>query len=632
MIGALFGMAPSLVGLPLDGGPLGAVGVGSNRAEAASPASRLVPVGPIRLADTRGATCDCEQINPNRIRVAVAGRDGIAEDITAAAVTITATDVSQTGYVTAYPSLTDVPTTSTLNLKNLDDVANSAIIPVGSDGAIELDATMAIGSGAELIVDVTAVFEPSGPSRAGRFVAVEPERLVDTRSFGQQTLPPGGTLDVALPPGVDSDATALAINVTSDGAPQAGYVSVFATGDDVPFTSMLNPNGSGRPVAGSIIAPANSAGITLRSDAGGDLIVDIVGWFTGSSAAPSNEGLFVTVAPDRLVDTRQLPVPVFAGGTIEVDPEVDASAIVTNLTIDRSRSNGFVTGVPAGRPLPEVSSVNAVSEWDTVANFAITPISTRGAAYYSERGTDLIVDITGYFQGDPMAATQPPAPNRGLSKGLLVGDSTMLAIPSYRTQYGLQGFTPQVEAESCRALNQPSCGRSYRPPNSVSKINEQTHIFDSVVIMAGYDEWYTTFESSFNAVVQAARDTGARRVIWLSYKDDVPYLLPNGVPARESLIQMNNKLGQLVASGAYPDVIIADWNSYTASVGDWISPDGIHLRPTGALGLADYISRYIAHLEGRSCPQPWEVGGSTAGVCPNPDEHGPPADVVTLYS
>jgi hypothetical protein len=47
--------------------------------------------------------------------------------------------------------------------------------------------------------------------------------------------------------------------------------------------------------------------------------------------------------------------------------------------------------------------------------------------------------------------------------------------------------------------------------------------------------------------------------------------------------------------------------------------------------VADYISRTIAHLEGRPCPQPWVDGESVDAPCPDPDVHGPPGDVVSLY-
>ena len=47
----------------------------------------------------------------------------------------------------------------------------------------------------------------------------------------------------------------------------------------------------------------------------------------------------------------------------------------------------------------------------------------------------------------------------------------------------------------------------------------------------------------------------------------------------------NATLLQKVASGAYPDVYIANWRDYSAPVRSWFVPDGIHYQPVGALGV-----------------------------------------------
>ena len=308
-----------------------------------------------------------------------------------------------------------------------------------------------------------------------------------------------------------------------------------------------------------------------------------------------------------------------------------AAAVATNVTLDRTNDAGYVTAYPAGTPLPDVSAVNATRPGDTIANAAITRLSTRGTAYFSDRGSDVIVDVTGYFTGSPVAATLPVPPlNNGPSRVLLVGDSTLLAVGNYGTLRALQGFDPIYAAASCRTLGVPSCGQN-PVPNSVETIKAVNGRVDAVVIMAGYDEWWTTFPDSFEAVNDAARAKGARRIIWLSYREGVGYKMPGGVSANEAFVKNNQTLRDKVASGANPDVVLADWYGYTSATPTWLSPDGIHLTITGAYGVADYISRTIANVEGRPCPQPWVDGGTVDVPCPNPDQHGPPADVVSLY-
>ena len=46
---------------------------------------------------------------------------------------------------------------------------------------------------------------------------------------------------------------------------------------------------------------------------------------------------------------------------------------------------------------------------------------------------------------------------------------------------------------------------------------------------------------------------------------------------------------------------------------------------------ADYISRKMAYLDGRPCPQPLAPDGAIADPCTDPDAGPPVADVAGLY-
>jgi hypothetical protein len=365
------------------------------------------------------------------------------------------------------------------------------------------------------------------------------------------------------------------------------------------------------------------------------VIVDVVGWFTGPSSDDSSTGLFVPTAPTRLVDSRSNQPRLWPNGTRELASPVDAAAIATNVTLDRTDDSGFVTAYPAGTLLPQASTVNAFGLNDTVANFAITPISTRGSAYFSDRGTDLIVDLTGYFTGEPMAATLPVPPNvQPPSRALLVGDSTLAGVRWYGTTEALLGFPYVLTAESCRRLATASCrGREgYTPTNAVTAIRNASGTFGVVVIMAGYDDWWTVFPSSFDQVVAAARAKGARKIVWLTFREGVGYVNPSGVSANQAFVINNQTLREKVASEQFPDVVLADWNSYTANTAGWLASDGIHLTLAGSYGAADYISRKLAHIEHRACAKPWSPGGAIDDPCPDPDGHGPVPDIIGLYA
>ena len=484
--------------------------VSSGSVSAAAGTSAFVAVGPHRLADTRSEPCGCARLDEFTMRVEVAGRFGIPDEITAAAVTVTATNVAADGFVTAYPAGTPVPSTSTLNPRARSDLANSAIVVVGDDGAIDVRSTLRIDTAIDLIVDVTGVFVPDDRARAGRFVAVAPTRISDSRTPGSPAtgVAPGTSISLPLPSGVAADATAIAINVTTVGGLRTGFFSARPAGPETATTSFMNPDGTGRPRAASVIVPVSPAGFVITTTTGGHVIVDVVGWFTGPSASDSANGLFVPTAPTRLVDSRANAPRLWPNGTRELDVDFNAAAIASNVTIDRTDASGFVTAYPAGTALPTASTINAFGVNDTVANFAITPISNRGSAYFSDGGTDLIVDVTGYFTGTPMTATLPVPPNvQPPARALLVGDSTLAGVRWYGTTEALLGYPYVLTAESCRRLATASCrGREgYTPTNAVTAIRNASGTFGTVVIMAGYDDWWTVFSSSFDQVVAAAR-------------------------------------------------------------------------------------------------------------------------------
>jgi hypothetical protein len=238
----------------------------------------------------------------------------------------------------------------------------------------------------------------------------------------------------------------------------------------------------------------------------------------------------------------------------------------------------------------------------------------------------------------PAAATTvaPPAPPTTIGfpatpRVLLIGDSTLQAVGRYEKLGALLGMDPVYEARSCRLLAIPSCGRN-PAPNAIAVIDAAEGAFDMVVLMAGYDQWYDTFADSFDQVVVHARAKGAKRIVWLTYPEGVEYLLPDGTPGNESLVNINQIMRDLVASGAYPDVVIADWFHYATAQVDWFNKDDIHLSPTGATGVADYISRKVAFTASLPCPMPREPGLAAEVPCPDPDVSGPVPDVAALYA
>ena len=589
-----------------------------------------VAMTPYRLADTRAADCGCTRLDAGTIAVSVAGRPGVPDGAVAVSVTVTAPATGGLGFVTLYPGGTARPVASVLNTRADRPVANSAIIQLGATGTIELYENVP----GDLIVDITGAFVATSSSRAGRFVPVATGRLVDTRQPGQFAggLPPGGELTVPLPDGVPADASALAVNVTSVGETVPGFLSARPAGTPLQVTSFLNTSGSGQAVAATTIAPVSASGITLYSHGGGHVVIDFLGWFTGRSADDSTEGLFVPIAPQRVLDTRETPPRVWPGGTVEVATWFPgAGALVTNVTATRADRAGFVTAHPAGMPRPDTSTLNPAMFEHTLANMAITRLSDRGLAYYAHAGSDVVVDVTGLFTGTPVTPTLASPPNTpAFSRVLLVGDSTLAAVNLLHplSQSAFVGFEGIVDAASCRRLLRPSCLSAVTnvvPNTAVEAILGTAGRIDVLVVKTGYNDWNSNFPGEFDAVVNAGRVKGAHTILWMSYTEN--QVSPK---SRQAYQENNADLYRLVTLPQYSDVVLADWRAYTSGIDFW-TWDGSHLTEAGSWLQTDYVSRWVAAIEHRPCPRPWGPGGPTFDPCPPPESIGPVPSAQALY-
>lgn len=121
---------------------------------------RFVPVTPLRLLDTRNGTGTKAQPLPagGRLSLAVAGDRGIPAEASAAVLNLTATGVSASTDIRAYPAdAEEVPTVSNLNLTRGSTRANAATVRLGAGG----DLALRNNSGrVELITDIAGYFLP----------------------------------------------------------------------------------------------------------------------------------------------------------------------------------------------------------------------------------------------------------------------------------------------------------------------------------------------------------------------------------------------------------------------------------------------------------------------------------------
>jgi uncharacterized delta-60 repeat protein len=197
-------------------------------------AGAFVAVPQTRLLDTRvgrGAP-QAPVAKRTAVPVTVAGVGGVPmTNVSSVLVNVTVTDAKGAGYVTVYPSGVARPSASTLNHAAGETRANLVTVTLGADGKIDLyngsDATT------DLVADLAGYYIGGTATSPGTFVAVDPVRVLDTRTgqgvakrpihtgsdirffaTGSSTVPTGG-------------ASAVLLNATATGATRAGQVTVM---------------------------------------------------------------------------------------------------------------------------------------------------------------------------------------------------------------------------------------------------------------------------------------------------------------------------------------------------------------------------------------------------------------------
>ena len=383
--------------------------------------SDFTPYGPVRLLDTRSGAGTGGKIarvpSQGIVKLQVAGIGSIPSGVTAVALNLTATDTSGSGFVTAYADGTSTPNVSDLNYASGRTVPNAIIVPVGTDGKIDLFNGGGSAGAIDLIGDVTGYFTQSA---ASGYTALSPDRLLDTRS-GTGTggvvakVPAGKSITLSID-GADggslptSGITAVALNVTTTNTVGSGFITVSPDGAHTPNVSNLNyvPN---ETVANAVIVPVGQDGKIDLFDGGAsagsvDLIADVTGYFSSSGT-----GAYVPVTPTRLLDTRNT-APLGKHATISVSPNISipgwdaiwgATSYVVNTTVTQPTGTGFVTAFPDGEAVPDVSTLNYTPNL-TIANLAlVSPSSSNHQVidFYNGGATagsiQLIVDVFGYF-------------------------------------------------------------------------------------------------------------------------------------------------------------------------------------------------------------------------------------------
>ena len=398
--------------------------------------SEYTAYGPTRILDTRkglgAATAPVATKHTLKLQVTGAGlaASPIPSGITAVVLNVTSTDSTGNGYLTvygdedAYGDSVSVPTTSNLNFRAGQTVPNLVVVPVGSNGVVDVYYYSAkAGATTHVVADVAGYFTAGNTSE---YASITPARILDTRKgIGTGTvakIPANGsiTLTVAGSGGgkvPSSGVTALAMNLTAVGSTRLGVITAYPAGESLPTVSNVN-FAAGETVANMSVVPLGTNGqIVFHNTSSGpvDLLADVFGYYTTASVAGA-AAYIPLPQPVRVLDTRQpgeggaIPTDTF-GYYLPIATDAFDTAMVLNATVTQTTGNGFLALYPynPNKPtaLPTGSNLN-YRTGQTVPNLAFaspsTVLDTNFSSYdlgiyLGGKGTaQLILDLFGVFE------------------------------------------------------------------------------------------------------------------------------------------------------------------------------------------------------------------------------------------
>ena len=374
---------------------------------------RFTPLTPARILDTRTGTGGISRaVGPGEtVDVQVTGRGGVpATGVAAVALNVTVTQPSATGYLTVFPSGGAPPLASNLNFTPGRSVPNLVVTKVGQAGKVSV--FNSTGS-THVIFDVAGWYSSSVSGNAGRFFPVVPARVLDTRTGtgGGVRLGAGQSLDLQVTGrgGVPSNgAAAVAMNVAVTGTTAPSFLAVHPTGEARPLASNVN-FAAGDTVSNRVMVKLGAGGrVSIYNHAGSaDVVVDVGGWYTDASVAGTS-GIFTTLPPARLLDTRNvtggIAGPIGAGSGVDVQitgrwgvPASGVSAVVLNATVVDPAARGWLTISPTGTPRPLASDLNFAAG-ETRPNLVVVKVGDGGkVSLYTSATAHVVFDVAGWI-------------------------------------------------------------------------------------------------------------------------------------------------------------------------------------------------------------------------------------------
>ena len=163
----------------------------------------------------------------------------------------------------------------------------------------------------------------------------------------------------------------------------------------------------------------------------------------------------------------------------------------------------------------------------------------------------------------------------------VIGDSVAASfdyVPA-ATRYLGKGLDLHSDAVVCRRLVATSCPfQGSTPATALQVVGAEGRLLGRVVVInVGYNDWAAVYD--VDRMMKALKAAGVRRVIWVTLREAGSYA---------SIYAQTNARIRSADRRWRTSMVVADWNAYSRGK-PWFREDGLHLTPSGALGLAKML-------------------------------------------
>jgi hypothetical protein len=218
----------------------------------------------------------------------------------------------------------------------------------------------------------------ASPLLPGEFVGIPPVRVLDTRfGIGAPTgkLGPGGTLDVAIGgvAGVPTDATAVAINITSEGATAPSFLTVYPTGASRPVSSVANVNpGLSMESAGSFDLGTGGKITVYNASGSTNVVIDVTGYYTVAPPLLTTDAASYLPGATVTYTGNNWPAACTSVNLDVIGP--GGSTVATGVTPTSGTFTGTFAAPTTAGPLILVAQSQTVPRCDAFASFLMVAV------------------------------------------------------------------------------------------------------------------------------------------------------------------------------------------------------------------------------------------------------------------